>query len=107
MTHPPDIPLPLLLASEAELQRYVQSQLDRHGWLWFHDTDPRRNRAGLPDLIATDGRTLVLAELKSQDGRLRPRQAIWMEQLATVEHLVTEVWRPSNRDTIDALLSRR
>lgn len=101
------VPLPILHASEAEFQRYVEGLADRHGWLWFHDTDSRRNQAGFPDFVATDGRTLVVAELKSERGRLRPRQSMWLEQLATVDHLTTEVWRPSDHEYIRRLFGRQ
>lgn len=72
---------------ESALQTGVEELLALDGWLFFHDRDARRNRAGLPDLVAvhpTRGR-LLFAELKTERGRLRPDQAAWLDALELVQ----------------------
>lgn len=60
---------------EEVLQTRVEELLRTFGWWVFHDQDPRRNQAGLPDTIAMRPGRLLFAELKSEKGRLRPKQA--------------------------------
>jgi hypothetical protein len=93
-----------LLATEREWQAAVEGWLDGHRWLRFHDTDPRRNRAGFPDLVATNGRVLLLAELKAMGGRIRPEQRAWDDALAGVTRLVSGIWRPDTADELYDLI---
>ena len=83
--------------SEAELQANVIELARLGGWLYFHDNDSRRNRAGFPDLVFVhpmSGRT-VYAELKSAKGRIRPEQQQWIDALYRGGHEVY-VWRPED-----------
>lgn len=81
--------------SEAELQESVEETLDTFKWLWFHDEDPRRNNAGLPDLIAVRGGRLLMIELKRASGRVRPAQATWLGELEQTP-IEVYVWRPAD-----------
>lgn len=92
---------------EAHFQRAITDLMDLHGWVWFHDNDPRKNNAGLPDLIACDGRTLVLWELKSEEGRLTRKQRRWHDLLDTAERLSVGVRRPTDWDDVASLIEGR
>jgi hypothetical protein len=93
-----------LLATEREYQTTVLGWLDWYNWLAFHDHDSRRNAAGLPDVIATNGRILLLAELKSMKGRIKPEQQVWDDALAGVTRLVSGIWRPDTADELYDLI---
>jgi hypothetical protein len=82
--------------TEAELQRCVIDLARWAGWLPFHDNDSRRNTAGWPDLVLVHTRTgrLLFVELKSQVGKIRPEQHVWLRLLG-MQH-ETLVWRPSD-----------
>jgi hypothetical protein len=73
------------------------------GWRVYHPYDSRRSEAGWPDLAMVRAGRLVLAELKSEKGRLSEAQAEWIEELrlAPIEMCV---WRPSDWPTIEELL---
>ena len=72
----------------------------------FHDTDSRRNNAGLPDGVAIVGNTLVMAEFKPEHGAPTPQQRRWLEALARVEYVWSGVVRPSDwADFCDTLLA--
>ena len=72
----------------------------------FHDTDARRNNAGLPDGVAIVGRTLVMAEFKPEHGAPSPAQRRWLEALARVRYVWSGVVRPSDwADFCDTLLA--
>jgi hypothetical protein len=85
--------------SEAQLQQMVIDLARWAGFLHFHDNDPRRNRAGFPDLVlihTTTGR-LIFIELKSEKGKLRPEQDVWLTHLGV--HHEVYVWRPQHWET--------
>lgn len=95
--------------SEKDFQRSVVDYAKLKGWIVFHDFDSRRNSRGLPDLIlCKPGRIgtgrLVMAELKSERGRLRPEQKMWVEALSSVLGVEIYVWRPRDMDEIIRIL---
>ena len=62
----------------------------------FHDNDPRRNRRGFPDLVlvhTTTGR-LIFIELKSDKGKVRPEQDVWLQHLGKRHEAY--VWNPAH-----------
>lgn len=79
---------------ESELQRLVETHLDRLGYTWFHDNDSRRNRPGLPDIVAV-GRKVLFIELKSDTGALKPDQHKWMYALQDAG-AIYRLWRPED-----------
>ena len=88
-----------LLESEAAFQSWVVDYARAHSWLVAHVTDSRRqDTTGLPDLVLARGGLVILAELKSETGKVRPEQEAWLA--ASGNHL----WRPSDRQKITAML---
>lgn len=59
----------------------------KQGW-----RTPTQGHKGAPDLILARRGTVILAELKSQTGRLTPDQKMWQEALGPYHR----VWRPSD-----------
>ena len=59
--------------------------------------------AGFPDLVLVRGQRLILAELKSANGKLSEAQAIWLAMLKEAAP-ETYLWRPSDIDEIERLL---
>lgn len=76
--------------TEAQLQANVEAALTRFRWSWLHDRDPRRNRAGFPDVLAARAGVVVGAELKTERGRTSPAQEQWLRDLGAHGYL----WRP-------------
>jgi hypothetical protein len=91
---------------ERDFQRSVCELLDLRGWLWWHDVDSRKNKRGLPDLIAVRGRRLIFAELKSAKGTVTDDQLSWLYRLGGLESTEVEVyvWRPGQMDEIERVL---
>ncbi|HET7486857.1 MAG TPA: VRR-NUC domain-containing protein [Acidimicrobiales bacterium] len=87
-----------MATSERDFQGYVTDLADVGRWLWFHDHDARRNRAGLPDIIAVRAPRLVFLELKSMKGALRPAQEEWLDQLGTCTSVEAHVLHPDEAD---------
>lgn len=91
--------------TEREWQAQVVDAARLMGWRVYHTHDSRRSAPGWPDLALVRDR-LVMAELKTQTGRVSPEQQQWLALLdaAGVE---THLWRPSDLDEVLAVLKRR
>lgn len=80
--------------TEAELMTLVRDLIRRLGLICYHTHNSRRSEPGWPDL-AIVGNRLILRELKTETGRLRPEQQGWIESLDAAGVDVA-VWRPSD-----------
>ena len=102
--------------SESDFQGWVIDVAHLYGWRVMHSRPARRadgswrtaiaGDVGFPDCVfAHPIRGLFLvAELKSQKGRVTLEQGVWLEALQ-VAGVRAEVWRPASRDYILKLLS--
>lgn len=81
---------PLLSATEAEFQNLIIEYAQIRGWLVMHTRPARTERgwrtplqgdAGYPDLTMARRGRLVIAELKSESGKVTREQAAWLEHL--------------------------
>lgn len=82
-----------------------------HGWRVAHFRPaqtgkgwrtPMSGDVGVPDLILARDGDVLLAELKTDRGRLRPEQEAWLDELGV--HGC--VWRPRDHDAVLARLAR-
>jgi len=82
--------------SEAALQQAVIDLARWAGYLHYHVSDSRRTRPGFPDLVLLHTGTgrLIFAELKSEKGRIRPEQDVWLHHLG--QRHEAYVWRPTH-----------
>jgi len=83
--------------SEREWQAELVRTAEAAGWWCWHDADSRRNKAGLPDLIAIRGPRLLFIEVKAERGTLRPAQVEFFNRLRGVTGVEFYVFRPSDR----------
>lgn len=81
--------------TERELQDAVLTGLRQRGYVCWHVTDSRLMSSGLPDLIAIKpGRDLILWELKTSTGRVRPAQRTALHALAAATGIDVQIVRP-------------
>ena len=90
---------------EADWQATVVAAARYLGWLVWHPYDARRSAAGYPDLtlVRPGGNgtaRLVFLELKTERGRVRPEQQVWLDALSQVPGVVAMVARPSQWDEV-------
>jgi len=93
--------------SEKEFQAQVLDLAKLSGWFCYHTHDSRRSAPGFPDLVLARPPRLVFAELKSEEGRLRPEQGGWLAALGRCEAVEARLWRPSDWPEIEEVLKRR
>lgn len=88
--------------TEASFQGAVVEYAVLTGWLAYHTFDSRHSVKGFPDLVLVRERVLY-RELKTESGRLGPRQQEWLDRLTAAGQDV-KVWRPSDwPEILDAL----
>jgi hypothetical protein len=91
--------------SEDDLLRHIVDLARLHHWL-IHHCRPARTatgwrtaitgHAGFPDLVLAKPGRLVVAELKSQTGRLSPEQDVWAGMLTLIPGVEAYLWRPAD-----------
>lgn len=120
--------------TEAQWQAQVLGLAGFYGWRSYHPPDnrpgksgrPQRVTAGFPDLVLVRAPELIIAELKTDTGRLGPGQQEWLDELERVADAFrrqayapdTEtagqpqpridiyLWRPADWEAVSARLAR-
>ncbi len=83
--------------SEAAWMGRVLDLARLRGWKAIHHPDSRRvTEPGLPDLILVRPPRLVMVELKSASGVLRPAQINMLAALKLCPGVETCLWRPAD-----------
>jgi hypothetical protein len=79
-----------------------------NGWLFHHVRNSRGCDPGFLDICCVKpGQPLLIAELKSREGKLTLEQMQWMEFLRQAQGIETYLWRPADWPTIQHLLTQR
>ena len=99
---------------EKDFAKKVEYILEVNGWLWKHDETSMRpdgrfatafkGARGFPDYVAVRKDRIVLAELKSEKGRLSDGQKIWLEAFRFTNKTEVYLWRPADFDEIRKIL---
>lgn len=100
--------------SEAAFQASVIRLARLRGWRVFHAraaltakgrhmTPVAGDGAGFPDLLMVRGTRAIAAELKTEKGRLSPRQVEWLAAFRDTP-VETFVWRPRDWDDLERTL---
>lgn len=88
--------------TERDWQRTVVEYAHLRRWRTYHTHDSRRSDPGFPDLVLVRDR-IVLAELKSERGRMTKDQWAWHDQLLTAG-VEVHLWRPSDWEQVREVL---
>ena len=84
---------------EKAWQQQVVELAELYRWRVYHTYDSRRSHAGWPDLVLVRPPELLVVELKTDTGRLRPAQRDWLDDLAACGVEVA-VWRPRDFEAV-------
>lgn len=90
--------------TEKQFLAFVTDLAQLGQWLIYHTYDSRRSQAGFPDLVLTRNGHIIFAELKSQKGRVRPNQQMWIDELSKSGEVDVYLWRPSDEEDIKRIL---
>jgi len=90
--------------SEKHFQARVIRLAELCRWVVWHTLDSTGTRAGQPDLFLVRPPRVVLAELKSEHGRLRREQSQAVALLEQCPGVETKVWRPRDWQEIVEVL---
>ena len=99
------VPALRALVTERHFSEAVVGAAALLGWETYRTWRSDHSPAGFPDIVAARGDRLVFAELKTEAGRLRPEQRLWLDALAATP-AETYLWRPSAWPQIEAVLAR-
>ncbi len=88
---------------EKSFQRVVVEAATLYGWMVVHIRNMISNRSGIPDLLMYRGDRYLLAEIKTERGKVSPRQSAWHEE-AALSGVRVHVWRPSDWSAIERAL---
>jgi hypothetical protein len=82
--------------AERELQAQIVELATMLGFLAYHTYDSRRSVPGFPDLVLLHPRSgaLIVAELKTDTGKVTPDQDRWLRAFALRGSAF--VWRPAH-----------
>jgi hypothetical protein len=81
--------------SEKDFQRQVIDLAHILGWAVYHPWLSKFSERGWPDLAIVKPPRLVLAELKTEKGKLTEHQVRWVDLLTNCAGVEVYVWRPS------------
>ena len=93
-----------LAVSEAKWQDTILQSARLQRWLAYHTYDSRRSTPGFPDLILVRPPRIVVAELKTEHGRLSNDQRKWLAHFNECPGVETYVWRPSDWKQVEEVL---
>jgi hypothetical protein len=90
--------------TEREFSQQVTDLADTFGWATYHPYLSIRSTPGWPDLTLVRPPRFVVAELKTEKGKLSIDQDYWIGLLRDCPGIEVFIWRPSDWDEIVRLL---
>lgn len=102
--------------TEADWSKRVLDAAKLFGWRIAHFRPAQTSKGwrtpvqgdgrGWPDLVLLRPPRLILAELKSDSGRVSLDQSNWIAQLAEVPGIEVYIWRPSDWEDVYTTLAK-
>jgi VRR-NUC domain. len=89
--------------TERQLQDAIIEAAKRMNWLCYHVYDSRRSVPGFPDLVLLKGQRMMVLELKTDKGRVRPEQHVWLDAFVQAG-ITAKIIRPADLDDVLAQL---
>jgi len=93
-----------LAISEKTFANHVVQLARGLGWQEFRTWNSKHSPAGWPDLVLLRPPRMVIAELKTEKGKLTPIQKQVLEMLQQIPGHQVYLWRPRDWDNIVKIL---
>jgi len=91
--------------TEDEWRSQVLRWAERDGWLHYFTWTSLHSPSGFPDLVLAREPRVIIAELKTEVGKLTPRQERWGGVLVQCPGVEYYVWRPHDEDEVRRVLA--
>jgi len=72
----------------------------------YHTWNSQHSPAGFPDLIMIKDGCLIVAELKTEKGKLSAEQYFWLLEFRKVPSAEVFLWRPSDWEELETVIRR-
>jgi hypothetical protein len=92
---------------ESRLLAEIRKLATPYGWLLYHTHDSRHSDKGFPDTVLTNGREVLMYELKDNKRKPTEEQAAWISLLQRTGKVEAGLWRPRDWPAIAARLTRK
>ena len=92
------------MLTEKQFEAQVKDLAKMFGWRYYHPFLSKWSERGWPDVVLLRDGRLILAELKSEKGKLTEHQARWLWALRKVPGIRVYVWRPRHIEKIAEIL---
>lgn len=96
--------LPRLILNEKQFTQQVTDLAKQLGWATYHPYLSVRSTPGWPDIALVRPPRLILAELKTDKGKVSPHQEHWLDLLKACDGVEVYLWRPAHFDEIVRVL---
>ena len=93
----------VLVETEAGFLGWVRDLARWRHWRTYHTLRSKGSEPGFPDLVLLRPPRLIVAELKTERGRVSHYQREWLAELEAVGAEVY-TWRPRDRPEIERIL---
>ena len=90
--------------TEAQFLRQVLQLAGIMRWRAYHPALSKWSERGWPDVALVRPPRFILAELKSDKGKVTPQQQEWLDDLARCPGVEVWLWRPSDFEQIVEIL---
>jgi len=90
--------------TEREFQEQIRDLAKMFGWSYYHPFLSKWSERGWPDVCLLRPPRMILAELKSDKGKLSVYQARWLWELRKVGTIEVYIWRPRMIEHIAEIL---
>jgi len=91
--------------TEAQFMRQVLDLARIRGWLAYHPALSKWSERGWPDLALVRPPRLILAELKSDTGKVSEHQERWLAMLGRCAGVEVFLWRPADLERVAEVLA--
>jgi VRR-NUC domain len=92
------------VVTEAQFLRQVLELARIFRWRAYHPQLSKWSERGWPDVALVRPPRVVLAELKSERGKVTPQQQEWLDDLSRCPGVESFVWRPADFEAIVEIL---
>jgi hypothetical protein len=93
-----------VLVTEAQFLAQVIQLAKILGYRAYHPALSKWSERGWPDVALVRPPRFILAELKSDKGKVTPQQQEWLDDLARCPGVEVWLWRPSDFEQIVEIL---